>query len=94
LQILEKVQIPAAEMRLKAYPHQLSGGMRQRVMIAMALASKPKLLIADEPTTALTRHEVDALFRIVRDIQAQGIAVLFVSHKMREMLEISERLTV
>ncbi|MCE8422071.1 sugar ABC transporter ATP-binding protein, partial [Rhodovulum sulfidophilum] len=56
--------------------------------------AKARLIIMDEPTTALTRHEVDALFAIVRDLQAQGIAVLFVSHKMREMLEISERLTV
>ncbi|AWK89513.1 sugar ABC transporter ATP-binding protein [Azospirillum thermophilum] len=67
---------------------------KQIVAIARALMSDARLLIMDEPTTALTRNEVDALFRIVRDIQRQGIAVLFVSHKMREMLEISERMTV
>jgi simple sugar transport system ATP-binding protein len=67
---------------------------KQIVAIARALMADARLIIMDEPTTALTRHEVDALFAIVRDIQAQGIAVLFVSHKMREMLEISERLTV
>ncbi|MBO1737082.1 sugar ABC transporter ATP-binding protein, partial [Barnesiella sp. GGCC_0306] len=67
---------------------------KQIVAIARAVMADARLIIMDEPTTALTRHEVDALFRIVRDIQAQGIAVLFVSHKMREMLEISERLTV
>ncbi|MGP3726040.1 sugar ABC transporter ATP-binding protein [Cereibacter sphaeroides] len=67
---------------------------RQVVAIARAILAKARLIIMDEPTTALTRHEVDALFAIVRDLQAQGIAVLFVSHKMREMLEISERLTV
>jgi simple sugar transport system ATP-binding protein len=67
---------------------------KQIVAIARAVMADARLLIMDEPTTALTRHEVDALFKIVRDIQAQGIAVLFVSHKMREMLEISERLTV
>lgn len=67
---------------------------RQLVAIARALMSDPRLLIMDEPTTALTGREVEALFRVVRDIQSRGIAVLFVSHKMREMLEISERLTV
>ncbi len=67
---------------------------KQIVAIARAVMADARLIIMDEPTTALTRHEVDALFRIVRDIQTQGIAVLFVSHKMREMLEISERLTV
>lgn len=67
---------------------------KQIVAIARAVMADARLIIMDEPTTALTRHEVDALFKIVRDIQAQGIAVLFVSHKMREMLEISERLTV
>ncbi len=67
---------------------------RQLVAIARALMADARLLIMDEPTTALTRREVEALFRIVRDVQARGIAVLFVSHKMREMLEISEQLTV
>ena len=67
---------------------------RQLVAIARALMSNPRLLIMDEPTTALTRKEVEALFAVVRDIQSRGISVLFVSHKMREMLEISERITV
>ncbi len=67
---------------------------RQLVAIARALTADPRLLIMDEPTTALTGREVDRLFAVVRDIRASGISVLFVSHKMREMLEISERLTV
>jgi simple sugar transport system ATP-binding protein len=67
---------------------------RQLVAIARALMSNPRLLIMDEPTTALTRKEVEALFAVVRDIQSRGISILFVSHKMREMLEISERITV
>ncbi len=67
---------------------------RQLVAIARALTADPRLLIMDEPTTALTGREVATLFGVVRDIQARGIAVLFVSHKMREMLDISERLTV
>ena len=67
---------------------------RQLVAIARALMSNPRLLIMDEPTTALTRKEVETLFGIVRDIQSRGISILFVSHKMREMLEISERITV
>ncbi|MBE7212229.1 MAG: sugar ABC transporter ATP-binding protein, partial [Gluconacetobacter diazotrophicus] len=67
---------------------------RQLVAIARALMAEPRLLIMDEPTTALTGREVEQLFGVVREIQARGIAVLFVSHKMREMLDISERLTV
>lgn len=67
---------------------------RQLVAIARALMADPRLLIMDEPTTALTGREVATLFAVVRDIQSRGIAVLFVSHKMREMLDISERLTV
>ena len=67
---------------------------RQLVAIARALMADPRLLIMDEPTTALTGREVERLFTVVRDIQSRGIAVLFVSHKMREMLDISERLTV
>lgn len=67
---------------------------RQLVAIARALTAEPRLLIMDEPTTALTGREVERLFAVVRDIRAGGISVLFVSHKMREMLEISDRLTV
>ncbi|MDM6891721.1 ABC transporter ATP-binding protein, partial [Enterobacter cloacae] len=81
LQILEKVQIPAAEMRLKVYPHQLSGGMRQRVMIAMALINHPKLLIADEPTTALDvtiQAQILALLNTLKE--ETGTAVLMITH--------------
>ncbi|WP_413206833.1 sugar ABC transporter ATP-binding protein [Rhodospirillum sp. A1_3_36] len=67
---------------------------KQLVAIARALMSDARLIIMDEPTTALTRREVETLFRIVKDIQSRGIAVLFVSHKMREMMEISEQITV
>lgn len=83
LQILEKVQIPAAEMRLKAYPHQLSGGMRQRVMIAMALINHPRLLIADEPTTALDvtiQAQILALLNTLKE--ETGTAVLMITHDL------------
>ena len=82
------------EIDLAADLETLSTSGKQLVAIARALMSDPRLLIMDEPTTALTRREVETLFRVVREIQRQGIAVLFVSHKMREMLEISEWLTV
>lgn len=82
------------KMDLGAEVSTLPTANKQIVAIARAVIADARLIIMDEPTTALTRHEVDALFKIVRDLQAQGIAVLFVSHKMREMLEISERLTV
>ncbi|WP_323016798.1 sugar ABC transporter ATP-binding protein [Castellaniella sp.] len=82
------------QMDLDALVDDLPTSGKQTVAIARAMMADARLLIMDEPTTALTRHEVDALFQMVRDIQAQGVAVLFVSHKMREMLEISERLTV
>ncbi len=82
------------ELDLDALVETLPTSGKQLVAIARALMSDPRLLIMDEPTTALTGREVAALFRVVRDIQSRGIAVLFVSHKMREMLEISERLTV
>jgi len=67
---------------------------RQLVAIARALTASPRLLIMDEPTTALTGREIETLFAVVRDIRARGIAVLFVSHKMREMLDIAERITI
>jgi len=82
------------EIALDAEVDSLAVSGKQIVAIARALMADARLIIMDEPTTALTRHEVDTLFNIVRDVQRQGVAVLFVSHKMREMLEISERLTV
>lgn len=82
------------DLDLDALVETLPTAGKQLVAIARALMSDARLIIMDEPTTALTRKEVETLFRIVRDIQARGIAILFVSHKMREMLEISERITV
>lgn len=82
------------ELPLDATVETLPTSGRQLVAIARAVLADARLIIMDEPTTALTGHEVERLFRITRDLQAQGIAILFVSHKMREMLDISERLTV
>jgi simple sugar transport system ATP-binding protein len=90
----EAIRKLGIELDLDALVETLPTAGKQLVAIARALMSDPRLLIMDEPTTALTGREVEALFRVVRDIQSRSIAVLFVSHKMREMLEISERLTV
>ena len=90
----EAVKRLGVDLDLDAEVASLPTAGKQLVAIARALMSDARLIIMDEPTTALTRKEVETLFRIVRDIQARGIAILFVSHKMREMLEISERLTV
>ena len=95
LRILERVRIPAAASRLHEYPHRLSGGMRQRVMIAMALACKPKLLIADEPTTALDvtiQAEILELIKLLQD--EEGMAVAFITHDMGVVAEIADRTVV
>jgi oligopeptide/dipeptide ABC transporter ATP-binding protein len=93
--LLELVEIPAARQRLAHYPHELSGGMRQRVMIAMALACDPLLLIADEPTTALDvtiQAQILALLdKLRRDI---GMAVLFITHNLGVVAEIADRVVV
>lgn len=95
LQILEKVQIPAPEMRLKAYPHQLSGGMRQRVMIAMALINRPKLLIADEPTTALDVTIQAQILSLLNTLKAEtGTAVLMITHDLGVVAEVAQRVAV
>lgn len=95
LQILEKVQIPAAEMRLKAYPHQLSGGMRQRVMIAMALINRPKLLIADEPTTALDVTIQAQILSLLNTLKEEtGTAVLMITHDLGVVAEVAQQVAV
>ncbi|MFZ1874864.1 MAG: ABC transporter ATP-binding protein [Chania sp.] len=95
LEILEKVQIPAAEMRLKSYPHQLSGGMRQRVMIAMALINHPQLLIADEPTTALdVTIQAQILVLLNQLKQETGTAVLMITHDLGVVAEVAQRVAV
>ena len=95
LRILERVRIPSAKSRLHEYPHRLSGGMRQRVMIAMALACKPKLLIADEPTTALDvtiQAEILELVKMLQD--EEGMSVIFITHDMGVVAEIADRVVV
>ncbi len=95
LRILERVRIPSAASRLHEYPHRLSGGMRQRVMIAMALACKPKLLIADEPTTALDvtiQAEILELIKLLQD--EEGMSVAFITHDMGVVAEIADRIVV
>ncbi|WP_264273221.1 ABC transporter ATP-binding protein [Duffyella gerundensis] len=95
LEILHKVQIPAAEMRLKAYPHQLSGGMRQRIMIAMALINRPQLLIADEPTTALDVTIQAQILALLNRLKAEtGTAVLMITHDLGVVAEVAQRVAV
>ena len=95
IRLLEKVRIPAAKARFHDYPHRFSGGMRQRVMIAMALACKPKLLIADEPTTALDvtiQAQILELIKLLQD--EEGMSVLFITHDMGVVAEIADRTVV
>ena len=95
LEVLELVQIPSPERRLKAYPFELSGGMRQRVVIAMALASKPSLLLADEPTTALDVTVQARVLHLLRDLQQQlGMSVIFVTHDLAVAAEIADDVAV
>jgi len=95
VRLLERVRIPAAKSRIHEYPHNFSGGMRQRVMIAMALACKPKLLIADEPTTALDVTIQAQILELLKELQQEeGMAVLFITHDMGVVAEISDRTLV
>ncbi|PZN99205.1 MAG: glutathione ABC transporter ATP-binding protein GsiA [Hyphomicrobiales bacterium] len=95
IRLLEKVRIPAAKSRFHEYPHRFSGGMRQRVMIAMALACKPKLLIADEPTTALDVTIQAQILQLIKELQEEeGMSVLFITHDMGVVAEIADRTVV
>ncbi|WP_332304470.1 ABC transporter ATP-binding protein [Rhizobium sp. GR12] len=95
VRLLEKVRIPNASGRFDEYPHQFSGGMRQRVMIAMALASRPKLLIADEPTTALDVTIQGQILDLIKLLQEEeGMSVLFITHDMGVVAEIADRTIV
>ena len=95
LRMLELVRIPEAKQILKRYPHQLSGGRRQRVMISMALSCKPSLLIADEPTTALDVTIQAQILQLIRQLQEEmGMAVIFITHDMGVVAEVADRVLV
>ena len=95
LRMLEKVRIPEAKRLMDRHPHQLSGGMRQRVMIAMALSCRPSLLIADEPTTALDVTIQAQILRLIRALQREmGMAVMFITHDMGVVAEVADRVVV
>ena len=93
--MLTLVGIPAPQRRVREYPHQLSGGMRQRVMIAMALACNPKLLIADEPTTALDVTIQAQILDLMRDLKTRlGSAIMLITHDLGVVAEMAERVVV
>ncbi|HYZ24946.1 MAG TPA: ABC transporter ATP-binding protein [Rhodopila sp.] len=95
LGLLEQVRIPSAERRLRNYPHEMSGGMRQRAMIALALACKPSVLLADEPTTALDVSVQIQILLLLRQLQQElGMAIVFVTHDIGAAAEISDRIAV
>lgn len=95
LTLFDQVGIKSPEEKARAYPHQLSGGMRQRVMIAIALAGRPKLLIADEPTTSLDVTIQAQILSLLQDLQAEyGMSILFISHDLAVVRAISDRVAV
>ncbi|MCP4616547.1 MAG: ABC transporter ATP-binding protein [Bradyrhizobium sp.] len=95
LEMLEVVRIPSARRRLDSYPHEMSGGMRQRAMIALALSCKPKILLADEPTTALDATVQIQILLLLRELQREfGMSVIFVTHDIGVAIEICDRVAV
>mgnify|MGYP001088382196 CR=1 FL=1 len=95
LALFERVRIPSPERRLTAYPHEMSGGMRQRAMISLALASNPKLLLADEPTTALDATVQIQILLLLRELQRElGLSVIFVTHDIGAAVEVADRIAV
>lgn len=94
-QLLGKVELPSPEEKLKQFPHQLSGGMRQRVMIAMALACEPKILIADEPTTALDVLIQAQILELLENLKKEtGMSMLLITHDLGVVTEIAERVMI
>ena len=95
IEMLRKVRMPDPERRLGQYPHEFSGGMKQRIAIAMALMAEPSLLIADEPTTALDATLELATIKLLKDLQREiGCAVLFISHHLGVIAELCDRVNV
>jgi peptide/nickel transport system ATP-binding protein len=95
LEMLERVRIPSARRRLDAYPHEMSGGMRQRAMIALALSCRPMVLLADEPTTALDATVQMQVLLLLRELQREfGMAVIFVTHDIGAAVEVCDRVSV
>ncbi len=95
LSLFERVRIPSSERRLQAYPHEMSGGMRQRAMIALALSCNPKVLLADEPTTALDATVQIQILLLLRELQRElGLAIVFVTHDIGAAAEIADRVAV
>ena len=95
IRLFRRVGIPSPELRFDAYPHQLSGGLRQRVMIAMALSSRPELLIADEPTTALDVTIQAQILELLRELQAEyGMSILLITHDLGVVAEMCDRVAV
>ena len=95
LELLELVQVPSAARRLDVYPHELSGGLRQRAMIALALACRPKLLLADEPTTALDATVQIQILLLLRKLQRElGMATIFVTHDLGVACEVADQVSV
>jgi peptide/nickel transport system ATP-binding protein len=95
LELFEQVRIPSPERRLDAYPHEMSGGMRQRAMIALALACRPKVLLADEPTTALDATVQIQILLLLRALQQElGLTIIFVTHDIGAAVEVADRIAV
>jgi oligopeptide/dipeptide ABC transporter ATP-binding protein len=95
VEALSRARVPEPELRAKQFPHQLSGGLRQRVMIAMALAGAPRLLIADEPTTALDVTVQEQILELLSELRRElGLALLFITHDLAVVARVAERIAV
>ena len=92
--VLEKVKLPLENISLKSYPHELSGGMLQRLLIAMALVRRPKLLIADEPTSSLDVIHQAEIMKLFHSIRAEGVSILFVTHHLPLAMDLCSRMAV